>query len=143
MDVKETYRELTDRWTHTTGAERAAVQEELDAFFDSLTEADKPLLHEAVDEQLERTHRLMADIRQLKQEIEVRKQLEQVLPFISLSAFARTYFSKSASWLHQRINGYMVHGRAATFSSTELQTLSHALHDVGEKLLTASGRVLS
>ena len=41
----------------------------------------------------------------------VRNRLKSVLPAISLSYIAKTYFNKSRSWLNQRINGNTVNGR--------------------------------
>ena len=40
----------------------------------------------------------------------VRNRLKSVLPAISLSYIAKTYFNKSRSWLNQRINGNTVNG---------------------------------
>lgn len=61
-----------------------------------------------------------------------------VSPFISVSEFAKQYFGKSASWLHQRINGNAVHGKVATFTPAELNTLANALKDVAGKLTHAA-----
>lgn len=69
----------------------------------------------------------------------LQKTLHGVLPpFISVSEFAKQYFGKSASWLHQRINGNAVHGKVATFTPTELTTLANALKDVAGKLTHAA-----
>ena len=53
----------------------------------------------------------------------VRNRLKSVLPAISLSYIAKTYFNKSRSWLNQRINGNTVNGVQAKFSQEELRTL--------------------
>ena len=68
----------------------------------------------------------------------MRKILSETLPFISVSEFAKTYFGKSASWLHQRINGNEVHGKTATFTPDELHQLADALNDVANKLKKAA-----
>ena len=60
------------------------------------------------------------------------------MKLISVSEFARKYFGKSASWLHQRINGNEVHGKAVTFTEKELNILSDALKDVANKLNSAA-----
>ena len=57
-----------------------------------------------------------------------------MLPAISLSYIAKTYFNKSRSWLNQRINGNTVNGMQAKFSQEELRTLDYALKDLSEKL---------
>ena len=64
----------------------------------------------------------------------VRNRLKSVLPAISLSYIAKTYFNKSRSWLNQRINGNTVNGMQAKFSQEELRTLDYALKDLSEKL---------
>ena len=55
----------------------------------------------------------------------VRNRLKSVLPAISLSYIAKTYFNKSRSWLNQRINGNTVNGMQAKFSQEELRTLDY------------------
>ena len=64
----------------------------------------------------------------------VRNRLKSVLPAISLSYIAKTYFNKSRSWLNQRINGNTVNGVQAKFSQEELRTLDFALKDLSAKL---------
>lgn len=64
----------------------------------------------------------------------VRNRLKSVLPAISLSYIAKTYFNKSRSWLNQRINGNTVNGMQAKFSQEELRTLDYALKDLSAKL---------
>lgn len=116
------------------GAEKEKADAEMEQFFASLSDDEKALLHEAVDEDLSRIHHSVDESRELARRIEVRKQLEAVLPFISVSQFAKCYFGKSASWLHQRINGNAVHGKSAEFTKEELTTLAHALNDMAGKL---------
>ena len=83
-------------------------------------------------------HQKTDEAHELKQRIEVRKVLTDTLPFISVSEFARVYFGKSASWLHQRINGNAVHGKVAEFTPAELARLAEALKDVAGKLSQAA-----
>ena len=64
----------------------------------------------------------------------VRNRLKSVLPAISLSYIAKTYFNKSRSWLNQRVNGNMVNGTHAKFSPEELATFDFALRDIAAKL---------
>ena len=104
----------------------------------SLGEEEKELVNAAVAEDFAHVHKIIDESKELRERIEVRKQLEGVLPFISVSEFAKRYFGKSASWLHQRINGNAVHGKVATFTPTELTTLANALKDVAGKLTHAA-----
>lgn len=138
MGVKEDYLRLKERWVQAKGAEREQVQAELDAFFDSLSESDTPLLEEAVNEDFERIHKKMAETEELGKRIQVRKQLESILPFISVAALAKNYFGKSSSWFYQRLNGNVVHGKAAAFTEGELKTLNYALQDISTRLANAA-----
>lgn len=69
----------------------------------------------------------------------IRKQMEDVLPCISLAYIAETYFKKSRQWLYQRVNGLLVNGKPAKFTPEEIETLNFALQDMGQKL--ASTRI--
>ena len=102
------------------------------------TEQDQQELQAAIDEDFVRIHQVVDDAKKMKKQIEVRKILSEVLPFISVSEFAKQYFEKSASWLHQRNNGNEVHGKVATFTEMELKILSDALKDVANKLNNAA-----
>ena len=64
--------------------------------------------------------------------------LGNVKSAISLSYIAKTYFDKGAPWLMQRINGNMVNGKPAAFTTAELMTLANGLEDLGKRLLSAS-----
>ena len=66
----------------------------------------------------------------------VRKQMEDILPCISLAYIAETYFRKSRHWLYQRVNGLLVNGKPAKFTPQEMETLNFALRDIGERLMT-------
>jgi hypothetical protein len=143
MGIKETYFELKREWVQSKGTARQNVQRKLDAFLDSITEGQKAELFEAIDEDIENIHELIADTAKLRERISIRKSLEDVLPFISISEFARTYFNKSVSWLHQRVGGYEVHGKIVSFTDEELKILSNALKDVSKKLADAAIKVAS
>ena len=64
----------------------------------------------------------------------IRKQMEDILPCISLAYIAETYFKKSRQWLYQRVNGLLVNGKPARFTPEEIETLNFALQDMGQKL---------
>jgi hypothetical protein len=140
MRVKENYFKLKEQWIQSQGPERDKAQRELDAFFKSLNEEEKELVNEAVAEDFVRIHKKIDEAKELKKQIEIRTALAETLPFISVSELAKQYFGKSASWLHQRINGNEIHGKAAAFTGEELNTLAHALKDVAGKLNQAAAR---
>nr|DAD79870.1 MAG TPA: protein of unknown function (DUF5053) [Siphoviridae sp. cthrG7] len=138
MGVKEEYFKLKEQWVSSRGSEREEIDRKLDAFLESLNQAEKELVNEAITEDFARIHEKISEAKELKRRIEVRKILSDTLPFISVSEFAKQYFNKSASWLHQRINGNEVHGKVATFTEKELNILSDALKDVADKLNNAA-----
>ena len=109
MDIKKEYFRLKELWIKSSSSERDEAERKLNAFFESLGEEEKELVNAAVAEDFAHVHKIIDESKELRERIEVRKQLEGVLPFISVSEFAKRYFGKSASWLHQRINGNAVH----------------------------------
>lgn len=138
MGVREDFFRLKDACIHSTGEAKEQAEREMDAFFASLKPEDGEELEAAVTEDFARIHKASHEATELKKRIEIRKVLSETLPFISVSEFAKQYFGKSASWLHQRINGNEVHGKAATFTDSELNTLADALKDVAGKLTKAA-----
>lgn len=73
-------------------------------------------------------------IEKIENAINVKKQLDEVSEMLSLSYIARTYFGKTRSWLHQRINGNVVNGKKSKFSDVELQQFQDAIKDMSKKL---------
>ena len=136
MDVKKEYFRLKELWIKSSSSERDEAERKLNVFFESLGEEEKELVNAAVAEDFAQVYKIIDESKELRGRIEVRKQLEGVLPLVS--EFAKRYFGKSASWLHQRINGNAVHGKVATFTPTELTTLANALKDVAGKLTHAA-----
>ncbi|GAB6007989.1 DUF5053 domain-containing protein [Dysgonomonas reticulitermitis] len=64
------------------------------------------------------------------QEILLREKLKEVLPVISVSHLAKTYFHKTPQWFYQRLNGNIVNGKPASFTKDELNVLKNALTDI-------------
>ncbi|MDR2234360.1 MAG: DUF5053 domain-containing protein [Tannerella sp.] len=67
-------------------------------------------------------------------ESEIRLKLMEVKEIVSLSYIAKTYFNRTRSWLHQKINGNLKNGKPCAFSSAELITFNHALQDISKKI---------
>ena len=141
MDVKKEFFRLKEQWVHSSGEAREKADAEMQTFFDSLSEEDKALVKEAVDEDFARIHKDVEETRQLAEQITIRKQMEEILPFISVSALAKTYFGKSAAWFYQRLNGNIIHGKPVSFTKEELTKLSQALKDVAAQLQRAAAVV--
>lgn len=74
------------------------------------------------------------ELMDIKDEVLVRQQLEEVSKFVNLSYIAEHYFNKSRSWLSQRINGHIVAGKPRYLSDKEKETLNYALKDMSKKL---------
>ncbi|MBS1746114.1 MAG: DUF5053 domain-containing protein [Bacteroidetes bacterium] len=83
-------------------------------------------------------HRLFVqDIKaskQLRNEISMRIELEEVSEIVPPAYNANNYFNKSRSWLHQRINGAVVNSKPAKFTDEEVKTLNFALKDIAKKI---------
>jgi len=66
----------------------------------------------------------------------IRRQLEDILQFMSLAYIAKQYFGKSRQWLYQRVNGTIVNGKPARFTNHEIDILNAAIQDMGNRLLS-------
>ena len=76
------------------------------------------------------------------EELVLKEKLKNVLPALSVSYFAKTYFSKTLQWFYQRLNGNTVNGKTAKFSEEELKTLSSALIDLSSHLKESASCIL-
>lgn len=101
---------------------RSLMDKDIDAFAEGLLECVK-------------------DTNKKVEESVLREKLESVLPFISVSTLAKTYFKKSPQWFYQRLNGSIVNGNPVRFNNNELKTLSEALMDIGKKISQAAAFV--
>ena len=72
MDVKKEFIRLKEQWMNSKGEAREKADVEMQAFFDSLTEKDKKLIAEAVDEDFSKIHQKIEDCKNLSHRIEVR-----------------------------------------------------------------------
>ena len=68
------------------------------------------------------------------EETKIKMQLFEVSKIISLSYIAKKYFNKTRTWLYQKINGSIVNGKPAKFTSEEINTLNFALQDISKKI---------
>jgi hypothetical protein len=72
------------------------------------------------------------------EELRIKEKLEKILPIVSVSYLAKTYFGKTPQWFYQRLNGNIVNGKEVKFSEEDLKTISEALNDIGDKLKESS-----
>jgi phosphoglycolate phosphatase-like HAD superfamily hydrolase len=73
----------------------------------------------------------------------IRSKLENLIPYISLSAIAGDYFGKTRQWFYQRLNESKVNGKTIKFTQKELVILSNALYEIGRKMQDVSKTVLN
>ena len=86
MDTTQRFFQLKQRWMDAKGEERELADVEMQAFFDNLSEEEKALVRQAVDEDFHSLHRTAEEAEELITKISVRKQMEEVLPLLSASA---------------------------------------------------------
>lgn len=120
-ELKELYRKAK------TDEDFARIDREMDALFSEDSEAA--------------SRAMLDDLKDTVQEVEeesLRSKISGILPAISVSYIAKTYFHRSPAWFNQRLNGNIVNGKKARFSEDELRTLSNALQEISEQLKAAS-----
>jgi hypothetical protein len=135
MDKMKRFFELKELWKQSSEAERADIDRELTELMDSMNETELEALTTGVEHDFERIHREAGDIQRT---LTIRQQMEPILPYISVSSLAKDYFGKSTSWFYQRLNGNIIHGKTASFTEKEIQTLNDALQEIGAKLMKLS-----
>lgn len=131
MDKVKRFFELKELWKKASEVERFDIDRELSGLMDSMNETERESLFEGVSDDFKRMRQEATDIRRT---LSIRQQMEPILPYISVSSLAKDYFGKSTSWFYQRLNGNIIHGKAAAFTDKELNVLKDALQDVASKL---------
>lgn len=131
MDKVKRFFELKELWKKASEVERSDIDRELSDLMDSMNETERESLFEGVSDDFKRMREEVTDIRRT---LSIRQQMEPILPYISVSSLAKDYFGKSTSWFYQRLNGNIIHGKAAAFTDKELNVLKDALQDVAFKL---------
>lgn len=66
--------------------------------------------------------------------VDIKVKLADILDIVSMSYIAEKYFKKSRSWFSQRLNNHKRNGIPVSFTDEELDILSNALDDIGQKL---------
>lgn len=131
MDKVKRFFELKELWKKSSEEERIAIDQELSALMELMSEKELESLTVRIEHDFERMREEEKDIQKT---LTIRQQLEPILPYISVSSLAKDYFGKSTSWFYQRLNGNIVHGKTAAFTDKELNILKDALKDVASKL---------
>ncbi|MBR4977639.1 MAG: DUF5053 domain-containing protein [Bacteroidales bacterium] len=105
--------------------ERDAVRKEIAELCDEDTMKVASIATEQIQESIDEINGII-----------IRRQLEDILPFMSLAYIAKRYFGKSRQWLYQRVNGTIVNGKPARFTNQEIDILNAAIQDMGNRLLS-------
>ena len=126
MVTKEKMNLLKSRYMNAKNEqERDAVRKEIAELCDEDTMKVASIATEQIQESIDEINGII-----------IRRQLEDILPFMSLAYIAKRYFGKSRQWLYQRVNGMNVNGKPARFTSQEIDILNSALQEMGKKLLS-------
>ena len=67
-------------------------------------------------------------------EYDFKQALNDIVTAVTRSYKAEEYFQKSRSWFSQRMNGYHVNNKAASFTDEEIDLLSNSLLDLSERI---------
>ena len=130
MDKVKRFFELKELWKKSDESQRTEIDKEMTSLLADFSSEDDVLLAEGVQKDFARIHKDIVDI----EEQLVRRQMEEVLPILSVSYLAKHYFGKSASWFYQRLNGNKVNGKIASFTREEIEILNEALQDISKKV---------
>ena len=114
---------LRDQYVSATDKEKEKITIELDKLQDENADA----FAEAMIECMKETNKNLSDFL-------MREQLNDILPYISISAIAKNYFGKSKEWFYQKMNGNIVNGKPAKFTEEEIKNLNFALQDISKKI---------
>ena len=119
----ERVKNLRDQFVSATDKEKEKITIELDKLQDENADA----FAEAMIECMKETNKNLSDFL-------MREQLNDILPYISISAIAKNYFGKSKEWFYQKVNGNIVNGKPAKFTEEEIKNLNFALQDISKKI---------
>lgn len=131
MDKVKHFFELKKQWKQSAEEDRLSIDRQIAELMDSMTEQEIEQLAVGVQSDFDNIHQEVAEI---KEQLTIRKRLEPVLPYLSVSKLSKDYFNKSSSWFYQRLNGNKIHGKVCRFTDKELETLDMALKDISQRL---------
>jgi hypothetical protein len=135
MNIKQLMLQMSNA---SSEQEAKHVEDEIKLQFSLLSDAEKKVVQkeflEGLDEKLEEADKLI-------KKIDIAIEISEVSKYISLSKIASDYFGKSKEWLYQRIKGYTVNGKPATFTNEERQKLSSALQNISRMAYETSLKI--
>lgn len=93
-------------------------------------------LSEAVNYLMSSAQQRLDNVEKSIMEYTLHERLGELSEVINLAFIARRYFGKSRQWLYQRIKGYTVNGKVATFTPEERDKFMAALDEIGSRIAT-------
>jgi len=135
MEIKNLMQQMHNA---ATEEEKEQIIKEIDARFSGLSDLEKIQTQkdflESLDEKLKEADELI-------KKVDIAIEISRISKYVSLSKIASDYFGKSKEWLYQRIKGYSVNGKQATFTEDERKRLSSALEDISRKIHETSLKI--
>lgn len=131
MDKVRKFFELKELWKRSSESDRSSIDEQINELLKSMSEEETEELTAGIQNDFDNIHQEVSDI---EEQLTIRKRLEPVLPYLSISKLSKDYFNKSSSWFYQRLNGNLIHGKVCRFTKEELITLDLALKDISQRI---------
>lgn len=100
----------------------------------ALSGKNKEEMQEFADAISNQAQLTIAQSQMLIDEYHFKQALKDIIPAVSWSYIAEEYFQKSRSWFSQRMNGYHVNHKVASFTGEEFELLSNSLLDLSERI---------
>lgn len=76
-----------------------------------------------------------------RDDVDISSLLADVRDAVSMSYISQRFFGKERSWLSQRLNGSIVNGKPAAFTTEELKMLSDSFKTLGSKMISVSSEI--
>jgi len=134
MDIKRIISDYHD----ASDSQKAEIRKKLKNDFSSLSEDEKKEVQRVF---LESQDAVIREGRELIAELKLKKELEHVSKYVSMSYIANKYFGKSRQWINNRIKGNLVNGKPAVFTSDELNQFSTALVNLSNEIKDTAFRI--
>ena len=134
LPISEMEREFEEFKKLKTVEEKKAFQEKRKANFENKTP----------EEQQEYTAATKAGVKAVIErcgEIIEKVELGEVANIVSVAYIAQKYFGKTRHWLYQRLNGSIVNGKPACFTTDEKKKLQEALQDISDIIKNTSLKI--
>jgi hypothetical protein len=134
MDI----RQIISDYHKASKSVKAKMEKQIANGFSLLSEEEKKEVQNIFLESREDTIR---EGKEALKELKLKKELEQVSQYVSMSYIAQNFFGKSRQWLNNRIKGNSVNGKPAAFTGEELKQFSVALNQISGEIKDTALRI--